>query len=79
MKLISICTLEELQDIFIVDKPKAIFCQSEKAVDVLAAVKNLKLDSQIVTFDDSPDVGNICSFNELLKKSENDYDVNKFK
>ncbi|XP_026313436.1 luciferin 4-monooxygenase-like [Hyposmocoma kahamanoa] len=73
-------TVKELQDTFAVDKPKLVFCQSERAADVVAAIDNLKLDTQIITFGDDSHGENFCSFNELLlKHSEKDCDVNKFR
>ncbi|XP_026313469.1 luciferin 4-monooxygenase-like isoform X2 [Hyposmocoma kahamanoa] len=72
-------TVKELQHVFVVDNPKIIFCQSERAAEVVALTKTINLNTQIVTFDDGADVENVCSFNELLKHSENDCNVNNFR
>lgn len=69
----------ELQDTFTIDKPKVIFCQREKAFDVVKATKNLNLESQIVTFDGKTTIENVWNLNEFLLKSGYDWDVNNFR
>ncbi|CAH2052231.1 unnamed protein product, partial [Iphiclides podalirius] len=56
-------SINELRDHFECESPKAIFCQSDKAADVKAALKNANLDSHIITFDDG---GQYKSLSQLL-------------
>ncbi|GBP35717.1 Luciferin 4-monooxygenase [Eumeta japonica] len=42
---------KELQDTFAVGRPKVVFCQSEKGVEVEKALKAIDCESKIITFD----------------------------
>ncbi|KAL4712356.1 hypothetical protein ACJJTC_001517 [Scirpophaga incertulas] len=66
----------ELKNTFKVDRPKIIFCQSEKAPSIQLALNELELDSQIVTFDKGD---YLCNFQEFLQKYGGDTDVDSFR
>lgn len=59
---------------FSINRPKIIFCQSEKLSDVKAAVDQLNLESKIVTFDKG---SNALYFPSLLEVD--DIEVENFK
>ncbi|CAH2052234.1 unnamed protein product, partial [Iphiclides podalirius] len=57
-------SINELRDHFESELPKAVFCQSDKAADVEAAIKNANLDCHIITFDDG------CQYKSLSQLLE---------
>ncbi|CAG9791547.1 unnamed protein product [Diatraea saccharalis] len=67
---------DDLRIAFNVNKPRMVFCQSEKAPVVQSVVNELKLDTLIVTFDKSDD---FCSFNEFLERGMDGPSVEEFR
>ncbi|KAL0867847.1 hypothetical protein ABMA27_008540 [Loxostege sticticalis] len=68
--------VEELRGTFAVDRPKIVFCQSEKAPDIQLALNELELDTKIVTFDKGEF---LCSFSEFLEEYNDGTSVEDFK
>ncbi|XP_059049599.1 luciferin 4-monooxygenase-like [Achroia grisella] len=68
--------ISELQGTFSIDKPKLIFCQSEKTPDIQFALNELDMDTKIVTFDK---VDDLCSFSEFLEEYGDDSPIEDFK
>ncbi|XP_063833070.1 luciferin 4-monooxygenase-like [Ostrinia nubilalis] len=68
--------VEELRDTFVVNRPKIVFCQSEKAPDIQLALNELELDTRIVTFDKGEF---LCSFSEFLDEFDDGTSVEDFK
>ncbi|XP_028172350.1 luciferin 4-monooxygenase-like isoform X2 [Ostrinia furnacalis] len=68
--------VEELRDTFAVNRPKIVFCQSEKAPDIQLALNELELDTRIVTFDKGEF---LCSFSEFLDEFDDGTSVDDFK
>ncbi|KAI5638730.1 AMP-binding enzyme domain-containing protein [Phthorimaea operculella] len=68
-------TVGELKGAFEVDKPKAIFCQSEKAPDIQLALNELDMDAQIITFDRGD---YLCSFTDFLDEYGDDSPIEEF-
>lgn len=66
--------LEELHDTFEFNKPKIIFCQSEKAKDVEEAVRGLDFECEIITFNSGSEYKTIS---ELLQEGD-DVSIDKF-
>ncbi|XP_049879452.1 luciferin 4-monooxygenase-like [Pectinophora gossypiella] len=69
-------TVNELKGSFDVNKPKAIFCQSNKASDIQLALNELELNAAIITFDKGD---YLTSFAELLDRFGDDMTVENFK
>lgn len=67
---------DELKDTFDIDKPKIIFCQSEKVQDVQKALGLLQLDVQIISFDKSADT---LRFPDMMEKYGEHIEVEDFK
>ncbi|CAG5022796.1 unnamed protein product [Parnassius apollo] len=67
--------VEELQDTIQICLPKMIFCQSEKVAAVGEALKDLKLDVRVVTYDKG---NTYCSFSEFLHKYGDNTPVDDF-
>ncbi|XP_030030365.2 luciferin 4-monooxygenase [Manduca sexta] len=68
--------VSELQDIFHIDNPKAIFCQNERLADVLEASKILDVKPEVITFDKGDQVLNFADF---LENYGNDVSVEDFR
>ncbi|CAH0696592.1 unnamed protein product [Spodoptera exigua] len=66
----------ELEATFNNIKPKMIFCESEKVLDVKKAVSQSGLDSKIISFGASPDT---MSFSEMMETCREEIDVDNFK
>ncbi|XP_049879449.1 luciferin 4-monooxygenase-like [Pectinophora gossypiella] len=72
--------IKELEDIFIKDEPKIVFCQSARAKDVRTALDNCNLKGKIVTFDkSSQDVNDSVRFEEFMKDYDSETTVETFK
>uniref|UniRef100_A0A2A4JFU1 Luciferin 4-monooxygenase n=1 Tax=Heliothis virescens TaxID=7102 RepID=A0A2A4JFU1_HELVI len=69
-------TTNELQQTFSFSKPKAIFCQSDRASDVQLTLNNLNLDAQIISFDKGD---YLCSFKDFMANYGDDLPVEEFK
>lgn len=67
--------LGELRDNFKYNEPKIIFCQKEREEDVELALQDLKLNSQIVTFDKGGK--NMC-FSDFLDKYGSNASIEDF-
>ncbi|XP_045454049.1 luciferin 4-monooxygenase-like [Melitaea cinxia] len=65
----------ELRHTFSCNQPNMVFCQSERAKDVRSVIRDLNLETQVVTFDEGDES---LSFSDLLKKGD-DATVNNFK
>ncbi|KOB75416.1 Uncharacterized protein OBRU01_07526, partial [Operophtera brumata] len=59
--------LNELQSIFSVDRPKVIFCQSEKAPDIQITLNELDLNAHIIIFDRGD---SMLNFNDFMEQCE---------
>ncbi|XP_052739284.1 luciferin 4-monooxygenase-like [Bicyclus anynana] len=72
------CTLgvDELRDSFKFNEPKVIFCQSERAKDVEAALEGLPHKTQIITFGQAD---GFTSFTDFLQNYGNDVTEEDFK
>ncbi|KOB63794.1 Luciferase, partial [Operophtera brumata] len=68
--------LSELQSTFYVDRPKVIFCQSEKASDIQITLNELDLNAQIVIFDRGD---YLLNFNDFMDLYGGDTAVDYFK
>ncbi|XP_013184010.2 luciferin 4-monooxygenase [Amyelois transitella] len=68
--------VNELQGTFNVDRPKIVFCQSEKAPDIQIVLNALEMDTHIVTFDTGD---YLCSFADFLEKYGDDTPVEEFR
>ncbi|CAG9559239.1 unnamed protein product [Danaus chrysippus] len=68
--------INELKDSFNINKPRIIFCQTEKAADVNLALSSLNIDAKIVTFDKGSDYLN---FHQFVDKYGDDTPVEEFK
>ncbi|XP_023938243.2 luciferin 4-monooxygenase [Bicyclus anynana] len=68
--------VNELRDTFKFNAPKVIFCQSERANDVVEALQGLNIKPQIVTFDQG---NGFLSFSELLEKYGSETSVENFR
>ncbi|XP_052752002.1 luciferin 4-monooxygenase-like isoform X2 [Galleria mellonella] len=66
----------ELRNCFNVDKPKVVFCQSEKAPDIQLALNDLEMDTKIITFDKGD---YLCSFSEFLEEYGDETPTEDFK
>ncbi|XP_063368939.1 luciferin 4-monooxygenase-like [Cydia amplana] len=66
----------ELQGTFEAIRPKAIFCQSDRALDVQLALKKVDAKPFIVTFDTG---SSLCSFKQFLDTYGDQSPVNEFK
>ncbi|XP_073948209.1 luciferin 4-monooxygenase-like isoform X1 [Choristoneura fumiferana] len=66
----------ELQGTFDVNRPKLIFCQSEKAPDVQLALNSIESDALIVTFDKGD---YLCSFAEFIETYGDNSPIEDFK
>lgn len=58
------------------DKPKVIFCQSEKAPDIQITLNELDLNAQIVIFDRGD---YLLNFNDFMEQYGDDTMVEDFK
>ncbi|CAK1590259.1 unnamed protein product [Parnassius mnemosyne] len=67
--------VKELKDTIQICLPKMIFCQSEKVAAVEEALKHLKLDVRVVTYDKGD---THCSFSEFLQKYGDNTPVDDF-
>ncbi|CAG5022812.1 unnamed protein product [Parnassius apollo] len=67
--------VKELKDTIQICLPKMIFCQSEKVAVVGEALKDLKLDVTVVTYDKGD---THCSFSEFLQKYGDNTPVDDF-
>lgn len=68
---------EELLDTFSVNKPKIVFCQSEKVGDVRKALNELALVAKVITFNKGNENGDI-DFTELLENGRDEKKVESF-
>lgn len=68
---------EELLDTFSVNKPKIVFCQSEKVGDVRKALNELALVAKVITFNKGNENGDI-DFSELLENGRDEKKVESF-
>ncbi|KAI8442084.1 hypothetical protein MSG28_005718 [Choristoneura fumiferana] len=66
----------ELQGTFDVNRPKLIFCQSERAPDVQLALNSIESDALIVTFDKGD---YLCSFAEFIETYGDNSPIEDFK
>lgn len=66
----------ELEETFQLRLPKVIFCQSEREQDVAEALRNIKMDARIVTYNKSE---NNTSFLEFIGKYGSGTTVEEFK
>ncbi|XP_013147226.1 PREDICTED: luciferin 4-monooxygenase-like [Papilio polytes] len=71
-------TVGELEDLFKCEKPKVIFCQSEKAENVSNALKGINLDARIITFNDSGDYTTFAKFIEDSEETVESFRPNEF-
>ncbi|XP_049879448.1 luciferin 4-monooxygenase-like isoform X2 [Pectinophora gossypiella] len=72
--------INQLESIFMKDKPKIVFCQNERIKCVTTALENCHLDSVIVVFDDgNRNVDKTISFKEFLAKYGDGTTVKNFK
>ncbi|KOB78320.1 Uncharacterized protein OBRU01_02685 [Operophtera brumata] len=69
------CAIGELVDTFSVNKPKIVFCQSEKVEDVRKSLKELTLEAKVITFDKGD--GDI-DFSDLLEKGRDEKEIESF-
>ncbi|XP_063541593.1 luciferin 4-monooxygenase-like [Cydia strobilella] len=68
--------VNELRGTFEVIRPKAIFCQSDRTLDVKLALKEMDEQAFIVTFDTG---SSLCSFKQFLETYGDKSPVDKFK
>ncbi|XP_026727936.1 luciferin 4-monooxygenase-like [Trichoplusia ni] len=70
--------LNELKATFSVDKPKVVFCQSNKVADVKKALELAELEAKIISYDSSPD-SDVLTFSEMMEKYGEDIDVKDYR
>ncbi|XP_026727948.1 luciferin 4-monooxygenase-like [Trichoplusia ni] len=68
--------VNELKDVFSINKPKLIFCQGEKVQDAKKALELAGGDGRVISYDRSPDT---ISFSDMLEKYGEDVDVQKYR
>ncbi|CAG9791548.1 unnamed protein product [Diatraea saccharalis] len=66
----------DLRIAFDTNRPKVVFCQSDKAAVIQLVVNEPKLDTLVVTFDKCE---SFCSFNEFLERGTNGLSDDQFK
>lgn len=74
--LMFITFLDELVHFFTINKPKIVFCQSEKVEDIRKALEKLGSKTKLITFDKGD--GDL-DFSELLKLGEDPKDIAGFR
>ncbi|CAD0204232.1 unnamed protein product [Chrysodeixis includens] len=68
--------VNELRDLFTVNKPKLIFCQGDKVQDSKKAIELAGGDGKVISYDSSPDA---LSFSDMMEKYGEDIDVQDYK
>ncbi|XP_047033063.1 luciferin 4-monooxygenase-like [Helicoverpa zea] len=68
--------VNDLKDTFNTNRPKIIFCQSQKVEDVQKATGLLELDPMIVTFDKHPET---VTLSEIMEKHGEDVPIEDFR
>ncbi|CAD0204230.1 unnamed protein product [Chrysodeixis includens] len=68
--------VNELRDLFSANKPKLIFCQSEKVQDAKKALELAAGDGKVISYDSSPDAIN---FSDMMEKYGEDINEQDYK
>lgn len=74
----NITFTDELKATFAVDKPKVVFCQSNKVADVKKALKLAELEAKIISYDSNPD-SDVLTFSDMMEKYGEDIDVKDYR